>query len=378
MNKSMQESLSRVHSAIAHLREGNMVILTDDISRENEGDLIFPAQDVTPEKINFMIRRARGLVCLSLAPQIVDRLQLPLMGAPGRKSLTKETAFTVSIEAKNGVTTGISAADRAHTIAIAVSDHASPDDLVVPGHIFPLKARHGGVLERAGHTEGSVDLVKLAGKKSAAVICEIMNDDGTMARLPDLEQLAKTFSLPLVSVEDLITYRLLKDTLVQHLGQRPFSTPRGTFNGAWFYSTVDQCTHFALIKGRDFAHHAVHVRMHKQLPLSDVFGDGQSRRGGGRWAIDYGLNLLAEQERAVVVYLSQADQQAAIQEHLSDEKIQVMDPRYYGIGAQILKFLGVKQMHVHLHTSRSLIGLSGFGLEIIETVVMQPPYLENL
>jgi 3,4-dihydroxy 2-butanone 4-phosphate synthase/GTP cyclohydrolase II len=198
----------RVHAAIAQIRQGKMVIMTDDIKRENEGDLIFAAEDVSAEKINFMARHARGLVCLSLAPEYIDQLQLPLMRAPGKETAGKETAFTMSIEARYGVSTGISAADRAHTIAVAIADSCTPDDIVVPGHIFPLRARSGGVLERPGHTEGSVDLAKLAGRKPAAVICEIMNDDGSMARLPDLEVFARTFALPIVSVEDLIAYRL--------------------------------------------------------------------------------------------------------------------------------------------------------------------------
>lgn len=365
----MEPSITRVQTAIARLREGKMIILTDDIKRENEGDLVFAAEDVTAEKINFMVRYARGLVCLSLAPHLIERLQLPMMTDPHKRQASKETAFTVSIEARTGVSTGISAADRARTIAVAIDDATTPEDIVVPGHIFPLKARPGGVLERAGHTEGSVDLAKLAGKKPAAVICEIMNDDGSMARLPDLQLLSQSFDVPLVSIEDLITYRLLNDSLVRMVGKRPYHTSRGTFLGVWFQSLVDNTMHFALVKGHDFGAQPVHVRVHKQQPLEDVLGNNRS-------TIDYGLQLLAEQERAVVIYLTQANQKAALQNSLNEKSL-MMDPRYYGIGAQILKLLGVQRMYLHLQSKRQLIGLAGFGLQIVETILMPPPLSSN-
>ena len=230
----MDKSIANVMEAIETIRKGGMVIMVDDEDRENEGDIVFAAEHATADKINFMAREARGLICMPLAPEIVDKLRLPLMDDVSKGSGDHTTAFTVSIEARYGVTTGISAADRAHTVRVAVADHAKPEDLVVPGHIFPLRAKRGGVLERSGHTEGSVDLARLAGFKSAAVICEIMNDDGTMARMPDLELFAKTHNLPIVTIEDLIAYRLTRDSLVKPIDHGSVHSAEGTFESILF------------------------------------------------------------------------------------------------------------------------------------------------
>jgi 3,4-dihydroxy 2-butanone 4-phosphate synthase/GTP cyclohydrolase II len=372
-----KRSIERVLGAISTIQAGGMVIMTDDEDRENEGDLVFAASDVDANKVNFMAKEARGLICLTLEPEIVDRLKLPMMEVRSAKTKSMGTAFTVSIEAKDGVTTGISAADRAHTIRVAIADNAGPDDLVVPGHVFPLRAKAGGVLERAGHTEGSVDLARLAGKRPAAVICEIMKDDGSMARLPDLEKFSQKFEIPMVSIEDLITFRLLKDSLVEEVHRAPFETSQGTFEGIWFTCHVDGRTHFALVKGDDFANHTVDVRVHKQRPLIDVFSHPKS---GGRSRIELGLDMLSKSDRAVFVYLTPEDENTALlRERIEVEEVKQprahgeaggFDPRLFGIGAQILRQLGVRRMRVHLSSARSIKGLAGFGLEISDIKIL--------
>ncbi|MEZ4741504.1 MAG: 3,4-dihydroxy-2-butanone-4-phosphate synthase [Bdellovibrionota bacterium] len=374
--EQQQKSIERVLKAIEVIKHGGMVIMTDDENRENEGDLVFAASEVCADKINFLAKEARGLICLTLESHIVKKLHLPMMEAQGSASTKMATAFTVSIEAREGVTTGISAADRARTISVAIDDKTKPSDIVVPGHIFPLKAKDGGVLERAGHTEGSVDLARLAGKKPAAVICEIMNDNGEMARLPDLEKFSEKFEIPIVSIEDLITFRLLKDNLVEEVQRRPFETAYGTYTGVWFQSKVDCRAHFALVKGNDFENNAVDVRVHKQRPLTDVF---TSEEKGARGRIEFGLRMLRDHENAVFLYLSAEDHNEAIltdmntsiegigeESEVNEHSIRSFDSRLYGIGAQILRNLGVKKMRVHLSSKRSIKGLGGFGLEITD------------
>lgn len=364
--EAQEKVVQRVLLAIETIKSGGMVIMTDDENRENEGDLIFAATDADAEKVNFMAREARGLICLTLDSPLVDRLQLPLMGDHSKSRTPLETAFTVSIEAKHGVTTGISAGDRARTIQVAVADDSGPSDIVVPGHVFPLRAKNGGVLARAGHTEGSVDLARLAGKKSAAVICEIMKDDGSMARRPDLEKFSRKFQLPMVSIEDLITFRLLKDTLVEKIGSRTFATPAGTFNGVWFKNHVDDSVHFALVKGDSLSSACVDVRVQKQRPLSDVFGVETKIDAESEWnrsTISYSLNMLKNSPHACVVYLMQDSLNQALLDKLHNKQ-SPMDPRLYGLGAQILKALGIKRMRLHVSSERSLVGLGGFGLKI--------------
>jgi 3,4-dihydroxy 2-butanone 4-phosphate synthase/GTP cyclohydrolase II len=368
-DKSVDRALANVHLAIDAIKKGGMVLLTDDESRENEGDLVFAAEDVTAEKINFMAKEARGLVCLALSNDIVDRLKLPMMVDHSKLHTPMGTAFTVSIEARTGVSTGISAADRAHTVRVAIDDHSGPEQLVVPGHVFPLRAKDGGVLERTGHTEGSVDLARLAGKKSAAVICEVMRDDGAMARQEDLVKFAEKFSLPLLRIEDLITYRLLKDTLITEVKRAPFKSSYGTFSAVWFQCRLDRSIHLALVKGEQFADKCVDVRVHRQSPLVDVFSSfdtvGDTHKDG-RWKIDYALKMLAEKESGIFVYLKNSDPDAFLNAHSQG----FMDPRHLGIGAQILKYFGVARMRLHVSSLRPLVGLSGFGLEIIETQAM--------
>lgn len=372
MTNHTDKAVARVREAIDQIQRGGMVIMVDDEDRENEGDLVFGAQFASPDKINFMAKEARGLICLTLNAERTDLLQLPLMNQSGRGG-ERSTAFTLSIEAKSGVSTGISAKDRAHTIQVAIADNASAADLVVPGHVFPLRAKEGGVLERAGHTEGSVDLARLAGLKPAAVICEIMKDDGTMARLPDLESFAKSHHLPIVCIADLITYRLMHDSLIEEVESGMFATECGTFSSYLFRSTLDQSIHLALVKGNPSTETPVDVRVHRQRPLLDVFG----QKSDGSDKISYGMQLLKQSENGVFIYLNPgnmgeeilAEYQELTRKPSEDSsRLPSSSPsqRLYGIGAQILRRLGVKKMIVHAVAPKSLKALSGFGLEIIE------------
>lgn len=353
-----------VRNAIKQVARGGMIILIDDEDRENEGDLVFSASDVCPEKINFMAKEARGLICLSLDKASTDRLQLPLMEGYNNASSTFKTAFTVSIEAKDGVTTGISAADRAHTILTAIDEQTTPQDIVVPGHVFPLIAKEGGVLERAGHTEGSVDIVKLAGKKPAAVICEILKDDGTMARLPDLQAFSLKHDIPMLSIKDLIMYRFQKENLLKIVKRAPLQTAYGAFEGVWFQSVIDTLKYFALVKGNDFSRHCTDVRVHKQLAITDVFSTDYydetiSHEEGlsSRHLVTYGLRMLRSYDHAILLYLQDNETFFPLER-------KEMDPRAYGIGAQILRRLGVKKMCLHVTAKRDMIGLEGFGLKV--------------
>ena len=377
-----QRSMVRVLTAIESMKRGEMVIMVDDEDRENEGDLVFAAQFANSEKVNFMAREARGLICLPLEPSIVEQLKLPLMDDATKGPGDHTTAFTVSIEARRGVTTGISAADRARTILAASSHEARPDDLVVPGHIFPLKAKQGGVLERSGHTEGSVDLVRLAGLRPAAVICEIMNDDGTMARMQDLEAFAKKHAMPIVSIEDIISYRLMRDSLVRLIDSGVMQTPFGNLQMNLYESSIDSCQHLTIMKNPElFATTVVDVRVHRQRPITDVFALGIK----GQNPLDYGMKLLEDSECAAVLYLSQnardlmhsdfsdfvfnSDKQT--DERTTKAAPHVgMDYRQLGVGAQILRSMGVQRMKVHATTPKVLVGLAGFGLEVTETVII--------
>ena len=365
------QAIQRVKAAINTIKSGGMIILTDDESRENEGDIVFAAQDVNPEKINFMAKEARGLICLTLEPSIVNRLQLPLMSDTSKSRTPFETAFTVSIEAKTGITTGISAADRARTVSVAIDEKTTPNDIVVPGHIFPLKARSGGVLTRTGHTEGSTDLARIAGKKPAAVICEIMKDNGEMARGPDLEIFSKKFDLPIVSIADIITFRLQHESLIEEVGRRPFKTQHGTFEGIWFRNFIDKAIHFALVKGDSLSNHCVDVRVHKQRPLEDLFGLEASSTSEleNPNILDYGLKLLKNNHHACLIYLMDHQPNESLLNALNKKSPQ-MDPKLYGIGAQILKKIGVNTMRLHVRSDRTLNALRGFGLEIVSLEVM--------
>lgn len=378
MQIDQDKLIARVHRAVETIKQGGMVIMVDDEDRENEGDLVLAAEAVNAQNINFMIREARGLVCLTLDPQHVDRLKLPMMADTTKGLPYQSTAFTVSIEAREGVSTGISAADRAHTILVAINERSGPEDIVVPGHIFPLKARKGGVLERAGHTEGSVDLAKLAGFKGAGVICEIINDDGTMARMPDLEVFSKKHSIPIVAIADLIQYRLMHESMVEEIHRETIKTSQGLVQALVFRSTVDGLEHLALTKGSGFEQKIVDVRVHTQSPLLDVFAD---RTHGSGFRLQRGFDILtADGDRpAAFIYLSHPqaswvddikalgrDAQGTQDEGLSRR----VDPRLHGTGAQIIRALGIHKMRIHSSSPLALKGLSGFGLEVVENDII--------
>jgi 3,4-dihydroxy 2-butanone 4-phosphate synthase/GTP cyclohydrolase II len=356
-------TFSPIEDIIEDARNGRMFILVDDEDRENEGDLIVPAQMATPEAINFMARFGRGLICLALTRQRVAELKLPLM--PQRNTSRHETAFTVSIEARHGVTTGISASDRARTIAVAIDPTKGPDDLVMPGHVFPLEARDGGVLVRAGHTEATVDIARLAGLTPAGVICEIMNDDGTMARTPELLAFAARHQLKIATIADLIAYRLRCDRIVE----RTLDTTIGTIHGGAFklyvyINNVAYAEHLALVKGDISGPAPVLVRMHALNVLDDVLGDTFSGKAD---ELQSAMRLIAEAGRGVVVLIREPHRLSLtdrIRARLDGREESGAQLRDYGVGAQILLDLGVRSLTLLSNTQRTVIGLQGYGLAI--------------
>ena len=358
--------ISPVEDIVAEMRAGRIVILVDEEDRENEGDLVLAADHVTPEAINFMARFGRGLICLTLSRERCEFLKLPPMAA--RNGTVYSTAFTVSIEAAEGVTTGISAADRARTVQVAVDRNSKPTDLVQPGHIFPLQAVDGGVLMRAGHTEAGCDLAAMAGCSPASVICEIMKDDGTMARLPDLQLFAAEHGLKIGTIADLIEHRSRNESLVEKVGERTLQTAYGEFTAHAFRDKPSGGVHLALVRGSWRADESIAVRVHEPLSVLDVLEVGRPMHS---WGLDASLSHIAAQERGVAVLLNCGESAAELLAQFEGTARPAqapergrMDLRSYGVGAQILRECGVHRMHL-LGTPRRMPSMAaGYGLEI--------------
>jgi 3,4-dihydroxy 2-butanone 4-phosphate synthase/GTP cyclohydrolase II len=382
--------INRIEAALEDIRQGKMVILVDDEDRENEGDLTMAAEKVTPEAINFMAKYGRGLICLSLTDERLNTLRLPMMVSENTSRF--QTAFTVSIDARKGVTTGISAADRATTILTAVDENIRSEDLVSPGHIFPLRAREGGVLVRTGQTEGSVDLARLAGLKPAGVICEIMKDDGTMARMPDLQIFAEEHGLKIVTIADLIKYRLSKESLVRRIATAIIPTKYGgVFTAIAYENDVDPYHHIALVKGEIGPEDKVLVRVHSQCLTGDVFG---SKRCDCEEQLHTAMAMVEKEGKGVIVYMRQEGRGIGLVNKLrayclQDEGKDTVeanealgfkaDMRDYGIGAQILVDIGLHKIRLMTNNPRKIIGLEGYGIEVIERVPIETkPHQENI
>ncbi len=352
-----------IETAIQTIAAGGIVVVTDDEGRENEGDLVMAAEKVTPELLNMMIRHARGLICVPMTEPQLKRLGINPMVQQNRES--HRTAFTVSVDAAEGITTGISAFDRARTIQLLASSSTGPDELVQPGHIFPLCSRPGGVLERAGHTEAAVDLAAMAGLKPAGVICEVLSEDGTMARLPELLEFKQRHQLPLVSIAALIEYRHQREQLVELLAQRPFASEYGEFQLHIFRSKVDGRHHFAFTKGRLDAAPTL-VRVHTENLLSDVF---HAKGMDSHRSLLASLEHVAKAGHGVIVYMEQTGRmQNALLGETKPAEGSRTNLRDYGIGAQILTALGLRKIRLLAHSQRRVVGLDGYGLEIVEQI----------
>ena len=369
------EHLRNIQGALEDLRQGKMVVLVDDEDRENEGDLCLAAERVSPEAINFMATHGRGLVCVTLTEDQIARLELPMMRVPGRSEPPLGTAFTVSVEARHGVTTGISASDRATTIRAVSNPRARPEDVVVPGHVFPLQAKRGGVLVRAGQTEGSVDLARLAGFTPAGVICEIINDDGSMARLPDLEQFARVHGLRIVTIADLIAYRLQTEVLVQrlHEAEVELDQTRTQWKAIVFEAPLHERQILALVKGNPTPNSPALCRMHAGSTLGDTFSSTSSEGGTN---LDAAISMIEQEGVGVVVYLPPRGDLVSELKQVSQRRSAPGEParpqagtlREYGLGAQVLRELGLTEIRLLTSNPRKIAGINGYGLRVVESV----------
>jgi 3,4-dihydroxy 2-butanone 4-phosphate synthase/GTP cyclohydrolase II len=370
--KQATTALATIEEAVEEIRCGRIVIVVDDEDRENEGDLVCAAEKVTPEIINFMAREGRGLICMPLTEERLDELQIPLQVPEMDNTSRYGTAFCVSVEARRGVTTGISAADRATTVLTAIDPATTPGDLARPGHVFPLRARRGGVLMRPGQTEASVDLARIAGLVPAAVICEVMNDDGTMARMPELVEFAHRHDLKIVSVADLISYRMQTEVLVRRVAEADVPTIYGTFHAVAFENAINGDVHLALHAG-EISPEPTLVRVHAQCLLGDVFGSIRDTAG---WQLYRSLEMIAAEGRGVVLYLNRRESGQELVNHLRafagerdyDTHGSIRD---YGIGAQILHALGLRKVRILSNHPRKLAGVEGFAIDIVDFVPIE-------
>ncbi len=377
-----------VPEAVEYIKKGKMIIIVDDEDRENEGDLMIASEKVTPEAVNFMARHARGLICVSLTQERSDELQLPLMVEKNTSSF--ETPFTVSVDARKNTTTGISAYDRAETIKCLIDANTKPDDLLKPGHIFPLRARKGGVLVRAGQTEASLDLTKMAKLYPSGVICEIMKDDGTMARMPDLVKFSKEFDIPIITIEEIIKYRIQKDRLIELVAEAALPTRWGVFTIKAFVDQIHGETHIALVHGDLSADEPVLVRVHSQCLTGDTFGSLRCDCGS---QLHSAMNMIVKEGQGVLLYLlNQEGRGIGLIDKIKAYKLQENgmdtieanlelgfkpDQRDYGIGAQILRSLGLNKLRIITNNPAKYIALAGYGLEIVDRVPIEVEFTEE-